>query len=685
MVEIRSEIEQREDIYSLLMETIPKAFYKKPSEWSSEKRKLSSAFSPKPGPIDWSYSPYMVEIIDNFSPDSPVREVAVMKGHQLGFTQLGLEGIIGYIIDESPGPVLYTSADKKMTEENMETRVDSMLESANLLDKIRPMVQKKHSHKTGDTKSKKEFDGGVLFARGLVNPNGFRQIGAKYILVDEIDGVSNFTVQGNTISNVRTRADAFEKVRKILWISTPLRAVTSNIYRLFRDGDQRYFYMPCPRCGEHQALFWRGELKDGKYVDDEIYNLKFEREGGLIIPDSIHYCCRKCGGSIWEYEKYTMLNAGLWVPQVERPKTRDMRSYSINGLYSYFHTWLKICDNFLGIGKDKEKLRSFMNNECGLPMADVIKEVNVTKLYENCREYPPGVVPNQISVADGNGLIALLLCSVDVNAGEDDQQAYLAVTVNGICKNGQRYEIGKCYIHGSIEKDGNAWDALRWILEKHRFESDDGKTYRITLCGCDSGHETEAVYYFCNNCSVAVPLKGSPNRKTWKDTFNETKMVRATLYSVDTTFYKNAIADYCSLEWKGQPMVQPHDYMNFPNDKHFGGFEKLGLQDLFGVSITDGGYNEKHFTTYESEEPIYQEDADGNMTIIGWEKKHSRAYNHFWDTVVYFYALIDILAYRVHKKLKMKDVDKIRFLVFMCEFLEENGYPFGEWEISEDE
>ena len=68
------------------------------SEYVASKRVLPPN-TPFPGLWDNSKTPYLVELMDNMSPHSPVEYQASMKGAQLGFTA-GIENTMAYHMDE---------------------------------------------------------------------------------------------------------------------------------------------------------------------------------------------------------------------------------------------------------------------------------------------------------------------------------------------------------------------------------------------------------------------------------------------------------------------------------------------------------------------------------------------------------------------------------------------------------
>ena len=139
---------------NLINETMADGFKPDPlltvSEWADAHRYLSQSSSAEPGRWRTDRTPYLREIMDELSPSSPIEIVVLRFGVQLGKTETG-NNFIGYIIDYAPGPSMFVTADKEMAELNMELRVDAMIESAKLQDKIFSQATKgdKFSRKTG--------------------------------------------------------------------------------------------------------------------------------------------------------------------------------------------------------------------------------------------------------------------------------------------------------------------------------------------------------------------------------------------------------------------------------------------------------------------------------------------------------------------------------------------------------
>ncbi len=71
--------------------------------------------------------------------------------------------------------------------------------------------------------------------------------------------------------------------------------------------------------------------------------------------------------------------------------------------------------------------------------------------------------------------------------------------------------------------------------------------------------------------------------------------------------------------------------------------------------------------------------------MTGWEKKHSRSENHFWDTEIYSYVARDIFIMEECKKHGLKKVDVNSFMKQVETFLEETGEPYINFEDLEEE
>lgn len=655
-------------VFNTMLSVIPENINILPHEWAEQNRSIAREFSERSGSLDFNNSPFWREPVDCFSPISPVKEVSIMKPAQIGFTQIVLETIIGFSIAVFARAILYVSADNVLAERNMSTRIDSLIANSGIADKIKPSIQKKHNNKTGDTKSLKEFYGGFISAMGANNADKLRQVGYQLGLCDEVDTYkADLQKQGSTIGLIRARFMAFINSYKILWGSTPLFKGSSNIESLFKDGDQRYYNVPCPHCGTLQKLeFGDGTGAGLKYLTDD--------EGNLV-KDSVYYECVN-GCKIQETSKYEMLleeghgGKAKWIPTAE-PKKEGMRSYHINSLYSNFMPWKTIVTEFLACRGNKNKLQVFKNNYLAETWEENIDEVKLSKKWQNLRPYKPATIPNNVAIKDGNSRIIVVTGAIDVNGRMNESKGWLALEIKGHCLDGQTYSILKAEIHGVTDLGGSAWVAAKKILESE-FISDDGIKYYVNITGVDVSFKPESGYWFATYCDKVVPLAGRATRSKNDKVIYKTRVNLGERWSIDTIFYKNQIADNVRKEWAGNPIKQPHGYMNFPDEKRLGGAENLYPVES-GAMIAGNGYDNDYFKCIGSEYPVVEKEHpdDETGTVIGWQKRNSRSPNHFWDCMVYNYACRDIFIEVVAVKvLGIKKPDPQAILTYLLEIVD---------------
>ena len=75
------------------------------AEWSEEHRFLDAQNSAEPGQWKNSRTPYMVEVMNTLI-DPAIEEVTFMGPTQVAKTE-AIFNMIGYIVDQDPGPALY--------------------------------------------------------------------------------------------------------------------------------------------------------------------------------------------------------------------------------------------------------------------------------------------------------------------------------------------------------------------------------------------------------------------------------------------------------------------------------------------------------------------------------------------------------------------------------------------------
>ncbi len=214
--------------------------------------------TPFPGPVDLRLTPHAIEWMENMSPYSPIQHQAILKAAQIAAT-FAIECIIGYWMREMPTAIMYLSATQTLLEKWGTKRLEPMIDSIGMREKIIEHAETqfgKKSRRTGDKAFSKQFIGGFLEMASAQSPSSQRSDSIRVMIRDEIDGAPSHltTGEGNWLNTSAARTKFWGDRKKITDLSTPTTFELSNIYPLYEDGDRRHRMLPCPHCGKFQPL-----------------------------------------------------------------------------------------------------------------------------------------------------------------------------------------------------------------------------------------------------------------------------------------------------------------------------------------------------------------------------------------------------------------------------------------------
>ncbi len=604
-----------------------------PSEYAERTRTLPQELTPfRDEPFSFNHFPYFRRIIDSLSPVDPIKEVVLMKGNQMGATTSVLETALLYNIGCAPKAQLYITADAEMSKTTIQTRVDRMIDGAGLRHLIFSQAKKnKGSEDSGDTATAKQYPGGFLHSYGSKSPSRYRNQGYPFAAADEVDAYpDSIKKEGDVISLVRSRTNAFSETRKILWISTPKVEQSSHIYKLFLAGNQEKFFVPCKHCGEMQELVWHGVKESGEaygivWENDELFNPKIETVG---------YKCPHCGGVMKNYDKPGLLARGEWRPTA-KAQNPMIRSFHLSPLYNppKMYSWEDMvfefaeCWNFeTNRMRDKEKYRVFRNTKQGLPFTESGAKIKYERalLYRRFG-FAKGHVPNVMALKDSGSIIVIVLASVDV------QKDRLYVDVKGYSGRGVTWTLDFFDIEGNTVDFNGPWDKLEEYIENKRFVSDDGHIYRISATIVDSGWNSDYVYAFASRYSFGVYackgvdwLNGGETYRLFnKKTLDLINLQRA--YHINVGKMKDRISNSLTSAVWNKDELQPPWYANFPED-----------------------FRDDYFKQFEAEDKVEQYDrVTGRYYRTVWRHIDKWVPNHAFDTYNYNMAILEIVRDRL--------------------------------------
>ncbi len=607
-----------------------------PSEWAEHKRYLPPSVTSLPGFYRFEVAPYLREIADCLSVDSPVREVSLMKGVQIGATVGVAENAIGYYIDAvKTAPVMLVTADAELAKLRMESYVTPMIHFSELEPLIKS-ADETNTRKRGKTDRKIEWvGGGFLIPFGAQNANKLRSISIQILLRDEIDGWPLVVGKdGDPIKLSADRTAAYEGSRKILDISTPLIKGTSKIAERFRAGDQRRYFVCCLRCGYSQTLRWQRTNRD----TGQVTGITWETEQGRLVPDSVRYLCANCGAEHFNDDKTRLLSpehGAEWRPTAE-PARPDHRSYHISALYSpvgmqtwagCVHGWLEAWDEKFNRPRDVAKLQVFYNNILGEPFEVrgeklAFEQVSASRSPAFCY----GEVPNKFAAVHCGSPVLLVTCAVDVHKNE------LPVAVFGWCRDRRAILIDYWRWEGDTEQidDPDTWGRLRRLIEHKEYVADDGKVYRIQLTLIDAGYRADVVYRFCSDYSSGVaPVKGresAPKGATGKEFAAFTTPMGTQAFNLAVDLFKDRWSAALRRSWDGKGS-QPAPHFTAPVDASDDQLRELTVE-----------------VKRERTDPLTRRN-------VGFEwYRPSGSPNELWDLLIYNNAALELIAWDVCRR-----------------------------------
>lgn len=607
-----------------------------PSEYNEQTRYLPESVTPMPGFIRYDTFPFLREILDCFDVDSPVREVNLKKGVQIGWSTL-LESITLYYMGHVKTlPLAYVSADKELTHARVEENFIPMIQQSGLSHIIRSNDEG-NARKTGQTKDHIQFEGGGhLRLLGARTADKMRSFSICVMMKDEIDAWADTVGKdGEPDKLTDARCSAYWERRKIARGTTPLIKNKSKIEKQYLRGDQRKYFVPCKHCGHMQYLHWMPRDGKGGFVWDL-------DENDRLIAKSVRYICESCGGAHHEYDKEKMFSRGEWRPTAE-PVEPGIRSYHLPAFYSPigFQPWSKnvlmYLDAFDPVErkvKDIGEFQVFYNNILGEPFEIMGAKIRFTSVSAHRRaSYTLGNIPNNYAMQYAGSPILFLTCTVDVH------KTFLAVAIIGWCRDARNFVVDYRRIDGDDFSDPNCkgWGELRSVIEEEEFIADDGKKYRVILTFIDAGYANDTVVTFCRDYTSQVyPILGrdrASKNQTIKEFAQFTTQIGTSGFRVVVDHYKDRLAPVLRREWVEEAGQQPAYHFNAP------------------IDLPDAAI--KELTVESRREQI---DANGNSTFSWYRPGNAR--NELWDCLCYGHAAVEIIAWSICiKQFELETID----------------------------
>lgn len=481
--------------------------------------------------------------------------------------------MMGYAIDNDPGPILYVQPTEGMAEDYSKRRIAPMIAACSTLSE---KVYKAKGRDAANTISMKTFPGGSLAIIGANSPAELASRPVRYIFLDETD---RFPVsagsEGDPQELAIRRTETFRHNRKIVKTSTPTIKGKSRIEEDYMNGTQEEWHTECPYCHEYNFI----RFDDIKFEKEEFKSKNGDKNYNVL---SVGWVCPSCKKLVLEH--VAKRQPAKWV--VKNPKALDngIRSFRLNAFMSPWSDWKDIVLTFLKAGKDPSKLQVFHNTVLGESWEIHSSSGMENVLYQR-REHYDAEVPT--------GVLLLTM-------GMDTQDNRLEYEVVGWDRDGQSWGISRGVIPGRADAQG-VWDEVDLLLDRE-WKMANGMKMRILATFIDSGgHHTSAIYRECARRQTRRiwPIKGEKGegKPECRPMRKGGGKADAPKFMLGVDAGKEGIMYEAGIEEPG-----PH-YMHFPLDQR-------------------AGYDKEFFRGLLSEKMVIH--RRGGQAVITWEVTHER-------------------------------------------------------------
>lgn len=449
-------------------------------EWADEYFYMSSESSYGEG--KWTTEFFQVALLNAMGNDL-IHELNLPKSARIGYTKM-LMANIAYKLKHKKRSICMWSPTDDDAKGIMKKHVDPMIRDVPVIKAMAPWFGKKHKDNTEDQKTFENRK--VLWWLGGKAAGNYREKSPDEVGYDELssfDADINNEGSPTFLGDKRLEGATFPKSIRG---STPKLAGSCQITRAAEESAYLLrFHIRCPHCDTEQTLKWGGK--------DEAFGLKWSKDA-LGEVDKAWYLCESGNGCAFEHYqmveasrtgRYICEKTGVWTRDSmewfgadDKPiRTPRRLTFHIWTIYSTFTTWVKIADERVKAGKDRGKLKTFVNTTLGEPWEEDLTEKVDWELLRERREVYAASVPTRC--------VALM-------GGIDTQDDRYELRVWGFGAGEEAWLIYRRVLTG----DPASAELLRQVgLELHKqFTRADGTRMGVMRwCWDSGGHHSETV------------------------------------------------------------------------------------------------------------------------------------------------------------------------------------------------
>lgn len=508
-------------------------------------------------------TPYLVGLMDATCEEN-VEEIVFLKAVQVGFSEC-IRNMLGFWIDHDPGPTLLVMPSQQAAEELVDERIRPLLQDT-------PALRKHVSDNRADNKlSAIRLATMSVYTAWAGSPQALASRPIRRVLFDEVDKYPAFSgKEADPISLGRKRLTTYRHRSLAVIGSTPTTRIGPIWTAWERCTERRRFWVPCPKCGEHQTLRW----SQVKWPQGDARESREQHAERVEAQALALYECEHCGEQWTDDEKSAAVKHGEWRAEPGSDGPRRI-GFHLNSIYSPWVTLSKLAGEWIRAQDNPAALMDFANSRLAEPFEEQGSTLKPSLIEEKATHAgPPMVCPSWGQI---------LLCTADV------QKDHLYYTVRA-WGYGWRSQL----VTAGIASDFGE-------LERVAFRTQYGQHAHCHLLGIDSRYRTDEVLAFAERFGGRVwPFVGDANPKA------------APLRSHAVKGYRGVI----------RRTINP----NIFKDQLHGLMTSDDVTQWLPHNAPDPAYCKQMASEHKIHDP--------KKGVWTWQTVSQRADNHYWDTEV---------------------------------------------------
>jgi len=521
-------------------------------QWADKNRWLAKGVSAKArnGKVRYNsgQAPHQRQMQE--APLDPNVQCTVFLGASqiMGKTEV-IGNVVGYHIHHAPTSQIVMYPTIEAAEKWSKKKFTPMIDASPCFDGL---IRPARSRDSGNTILVKEFMGGSLFAIGANSATGLRAASGEMLIGDEIDSAEE-TKEGDPVELLFKRGESYPTCIKIL-SSTPTFP-GAPIDAWFKLSDQRYWFVPCVKCGHRQTFKWKNVL----WPPNE--------------PQKTTYLCEKCAAALSDKDRLEMYFNGEWQPTAP---FKGIAGFHLNMIYCPWphqrgytgRLHQMAVEHLRAVKKGRAAVKVWVNTGLAETFIDEVEAKPSWEVLFNRRE--------DYGLEDEKPLLPAQVCLL--TSAVDVQHDRLEVEVVGRGQEGETWGIEYRQIMGNVQLP-STWTALDDLLDR-TFAHPSGASLRVaTMCiDISDGQTSDAVKRFIKPRQArrvwAVKGSSTPNAPLIA-TAKIQKKSRIQIFTVGTDTAKATLYARLNILQHGPR------FMHFPKGR---GYDEAYFQGLVSES-----------------------------------------------------------------------------------------------------